>query len=161
MVSMLTLTRGESGDNAIGPELFDGLGLIRTEELAIANRYYGVDDQYFTRVVDYVAISVDERVAGGRTIFHGAGVGARVAGRFHVEHGRIHPGGTLAGHIRRRANAVARSIDHGIGGSAVKRFIVDHAPGLHDEPEQDAELLLGHAALRSRRVTYRLTVPGR
>ena len=52
-VSMLTLTRGESGDNAIGSELFDALGLIRTEELAIANRYYGVDDQYFTRVVDY------------------------------------------------------------------------------------------------------------
>ena len=32
-VSLLTLTRGESGDNAIGPELFDALGLIRTEEL--------------------------------------------------------------------------------------------------------------------------------
>ena len=32
-VSMLTLTRGESGDNAIGPELFDAVGLIRTEEL--------------------------------------------------------------------------------------------------------------------------------
>src|ERR1051326_7371275 len=30
-VSMLTLTRGESGDNAIGPELFDAVGLIRTE----------------------------------------------------------------------------------------------------------------------------------
>src|SRR5262249_37521970 len=32
-VSLLTLTRGESGDNAIGPELFDAVGLIRTEEL--------------------------------------------------------------------------------------------------------------------------------
>ena len=32
-VSLLTLNRGESGDNAIGSELFDGLGLIRTEEL--------------------------------------------------------------------------------------------------------------------------------
>jgi LmbE family N-acetylglucosaminyl deacetylase len=52
-VSMLTLTRGESGDNAIGPELFDALGLIRTEELAVANRHYGVDRQYFTTVVDY------------------------------------------------------------------------------------------------------------
>ncbi|HEV3485172.1 MAG TPA: PIG-L family deacetylase [Vicinamibacterales bacterium] len=52
-VSMLTLTRGESGDNAIGPELFDALGLIRTEELLLANRYYGVDRQYFTSVVDY------------------------------------------------------------------------------------------------------------
>ena len=52
-VSLLTLTRGESGDNAIGPELFDALGLLRTEELAIASRYYGVDRQYFGTVVDY------------------------------------------------------------------------------------------------------------
>jgi LmbE family N-acetylglucosaminyl deacetylase len=52
-VSLLTLTRGEAGDNALGPQLFDGLGLIRTEELAVADRYYGVDQQYFTSVVDY------------------------------------------------------------------------------------------------------------
>ena len=52
-VSLLTLTRGEAGDNALGPQLFDGLGLIRTEELAVSNEYYGVDRQYFTSVVDY------------------------------------------------------------------------------------------------------------
>ncbi len=52
-VSLLTLTRGESGDNAIGPELFDALGLIRTEELLVAGRYYGVDRQYFGTMVDY------------------------------------------------------------------------------------------------------------
>ncbi|MCC7178511.1 MAG: PIG-L family deacetylase [Acidobacteria bacterium] len=52
-VSLLTLTRGEAGDNALGPQLFDALGLIRTEELAVSNRYYGVDQQYFTSVVDY------------------------------------------------------------------------------------------------------------
>jgi LmbE family N-acetylglucosaminyl deacetylase len=52
-VSLLTLTRGESGDNAIGPELFDALGLIRTEELLLADRYYGVEQQYFGTVVDY------------------------------------------------------------------------------------------------------------
>jgi LmbE family N-acetylglucosaminyl deacetylase len=52
-VSLLTLTRGESGDNAIGSELFDALGLIRTEELLVADRYYGVDAQYFTSVADY------------------------------------------------------------------------------------------------------------
>jgi hypothetical protein len=50
---MLTLNRGESGDNAIGPQLFDGLGLIRTEELAVSNRHYGVDAQYYTSVADY------------------------------------------------------------------------------------------------------------
>src|SRR5437016_4799079 len=52
-VSLLTLNRGESGDNAIGPELFDAVGLIRTEELLRAGRYYGLDRQYFTSVIDY------------------------------------------------------------------------------------------------------------
>jgi LmbE family N-acetylglucosaminyl deacetylase len=52
-LALMTLNRGESGDNAIGSQLFDGLGLIRTEELRISDRYYGVDEQYFTTVVDY------------------------------------------------------------------------------------------------------------
>lgn len=52
-LALLTLNRGESGDNAIGAELFEGLGLIRTEELIDSDRYYGVDDQYFTTVADY------------------------------------------------------------------------------------------------------------
>ncbi|MBI3490688.1 MAG: PIG-L family deacetylase, partial [Acidobacteria bacterium] len=52
-VSLMTLTRGESGDNAIGPQLFDGLGVIRTEELLVADAYYGVGTQYFTTVADY------------------------------------------------------------------------------------------------------------
>jgi LmbE family N-acetylglucosaminyl deacetylase len=52
-LALLTLSRGESGDNAIGAELFDALGLLRTEELRVADRYYGVDDQYFTTAIDY------------------------------------------------------------------------------------------------------------
>src|SRR5215831_2967856 len=52
-VSLLTLNRGEAGDNAIGSELFDALGVIRTEELLRADQYYGVDQQYFTSVIDY------------------------------------------------------------------------------------------------------------
>jgi LmbE family N-acetylglucosaminyl deacetylase len=52
-VSLLTLNRGESGDNAIGPELFDAVGLIRTEELLMAGRYYGLDRQYFTTAIDF------------------------------------------------------------------------------------------------------------
>ncbi len=51
--AMLTLNRGEAGDNAIGPELFDALGLIRTDELARAAEYYGLDEQYFTRAADF------------------------------------------------------------------------------------------------------------
>lgn len=49
---LLTLNRGEGGANLIGPELFDALGIVRTEELLAAGRYYGVD-QFFTRVVDF------------------------------------------------------------------------------------------------------------
>lgn len=52
-LALMTLNRGESGDNAIGSQLFDGLGLIRTEELLVADAYYGVDRQYFTTVIDY------------------------------------------------------------------------------------------------------------
>ncbi len=51
--ALLTINRGEAGDNAIGPELFDALGLIRTDELARAGQYYGLDEQYFTQVADY------------------------------------------------------------------------------------------------------------
>jgi LmbE family N-acetylglucosaminyl deacetylase len=49
---LLTLNRGEGGANLIGPELYDALGLVRTEELLAAGRYYGVD-QMFTRVTDF------------------------------------------------------------------------------------------------------------
>ncbi len=51
--ALFTLNRGEAGANAVGSELFDGLGLLRTEELLLADRYYGLDDQYFTSATDY------------------------------------------------------------------------------------------------------------
>ena len=49
---LLTLNRGEGGANLIGPELYDALGILRTEELLAAGRYYGVY-QMFTRVTDF------------------------------------------------------------------------------------------------------------
>ena len=51
--ALLSLNRGEAGANAIGPELFDALGLIRARELVLSGRYYGLDDLYFTTAVDY------------------------------------------------------------------------------------------------------------
>ncbi len=48
----LSLTRGEGGQNGIGPELGVALGLIRSEELLAARRLDG-GDQFFTRVMDY------------------------------------------------------------------------------------------------------------
>ena len=51
-VNLLTLNRGEGGQNVMGPDLYDALGLVRTQELLSADRYMGVD-QYFTRAVDF------------------------------------------------------------------------------------------------------------
>jgi len=51
-VAYLSLTRGEGGQNLIGPELQEGLGLIRTEELLAARRLDGAR-QFFTRALDY------------------------------------------------------------------------------------------------------------
>lgn len=49
---LVTLTRGEGGQNKIGPELFDQLGITRTEELLASGRFYAIQ-QFFTRAVDY------------------------------------------------------------------------------------------------------------
>jgi LmbE family N-acetylglucosaminyl deacetylase len=48
----LSLNRGEGGQNLIGPELGEALGLIRTEELLAARRLDGAR-QYFTRAYDF------------------------------------------------------------------------------------------------------------
>ena len=49
---LLTLNRGEGGQNAMSPDMYDALGLVRTQELLAADRYYGVE-QYWTRAIDY------------------------------------------------------------------------------------------------------------
>jgi LmbE family N-acetylglucosaminyl deacetylase len=51
-VAYLSLNRGEGGQNIIGPELFDALGVIRTEELLQARRLDGAR-QFFTRAFDF------------------------------------------------------------------------------------------------------------
>jgi LmbE family N-acetylglucosaminyl deacetylase len=51
-VLLLTLNRGEGGQNKVGSNLFDVLGVLRTLELSGADRYYGVE-QRFTRVADF------------------------------------------------------------------------------------------------------------
>jgi LmbE family N-acetylglucosaminyl deacetylase len=48
----LSLSRGEGGQNLIGPELGEALGLIRTEELLGARALDGAR-QYFTRAFDF------------------------------------------------------------------------------------------------------------
>ncbi|MBZ5694198.1 MAG: PIG-L family deacetylase [Acidobacteriia bacterium] len=50
-VGLLTITRGQGGQNAIGPEQDAPLGVVRTTELLAADDHYGVH-QFFTRAVD-------------------------------------------------------------------------------------------------------------
>src|SRR5213075_2763489 len=48
----LSVTRGDGGQNLIGPELREGLGVIRTEELLAARRLdHG--NQFFSRAIDF------------------------------------------------------------------------------------------------------------
>jgi LmbE family N-acetylglucosaminyl deacetylase len=51
-VALLTLTRGEGGQNDLGPEQAPQLGLIRTEELLAATRGYGVK-LFFANAPDF------------------------------------------------------------------------------------------------------------
>lgn len=48
----LSLTRGDGGQNLIGPEIRELLGLIRTQELLAARRIDG-GQQFFTRAIDF------------------------------------------------------------------------------------------------------------
>jgi LmbE family N-acetylglucosaminyl deacetylase len=51
-VALLTLNRGEGGENLMSNDFNDALGLVRTQELLAADRYYGVQ-QFFTNAVDF------------------------------------------------------------------------------------------------------------
>lgn len=51
-LTLLTLNRGEGGANVMSSDYFDALGLVRTQELLAADRYYGTQ-QFWTRVCDY------------------------------------------------------------------------------------------------------------
>ncbi|MSO56541.1 MAG: hypothetical protein EXQ55_06420 [Acidobacteria bacterium] len=57
---LATATRGDGGQNEIGPEIFDALAVLRTEELAALHRF-DASEQYFTRAVDFgYSFSIDE-----------------------------------------------------------------------------------------------------
>jgi LmbE family N-acetylglucosaminyl deacetylase len=48
--TLLTLTRGEGGQNAMSAETYDALGLMRTNELLRASEFYGVKQLWGTEV---------------------------------------------------------------------------------------------------------------
>ena len=49
---LMTLNRGEGGQNKIGSNLSDVLGVLRSEELLASDQHYGVQDR-FSRVADF------------------------------------------------------------------------------------------------------------
>ena len=49
---LMTLNRGEGGQNKIGSNLSDVLGVLRSEELLASDQYYGLQDR-FSRVADF------------------------------------------------------------------------------------------------------------
>src|SRR5260370_3818511 len=49
---IMTLTRGEGGQNIMSADAWAELGLLRTEELLAADRYYNAD-QYFGTEADF------------------------------------------------------------------------------------------------------------
>jgi LmbE family N-acetylglucosaminyl deacetylase len=50
--TLLTLTRGEGGQNVMSSDYWDQLGEVRTQELLSADQYYGVH-QYWASVADF------------------------------------------------------------------------------------------------------------
>src|SRR5436190_1121714 len=58
--ALATATRGNGGQNEIGPEIFEALGVLRTQELGALHRFDGAE-QYFTRAVDFgYSFGIDE-----------------------------------------------------------------------------------------------------
>jgi LmbE family N-acetylglucosaminyl deacetylase len=49
---LMTLNRGEGGQNKIGSNLSDVLGVLRAEELLASDEYYGIQER-FSRVADF------------------------------------------------------------------------------------------------------------
>ena len=69
-VLLMTLNRGEGGQNKVGSNLSDVLGVLRTLELLAADEYYGVQER-FSRVADFgFSKSADETFAkwGGHDV---------------------------------------------------------------------------------------------
>src|SRR3978361_872340 len=58
--ALATAPPGNGGQNEIGPEIFEALGVLRTGELAALHRFDGAE-QYFTRAVDFgYSFGIDE-----------------------------------------------------------------------------------------------------
>jgi LmbE family N-acetylglucosaminyl deacetylase len=103
-VALLSITRGEGGQNALGPEQAPQLGLIRTQELLAATRGYGVK-LFFTRAKDFGYSKTPEEIEKiwGDQVLEDM---VRVIRTFHPNIVINHWGGVHGGHGHHQASGL-------------------------------------------------------
>lgn len=139
---LMTLTRGEGGQNKLGSNLFDVLGVLRTLELLAADRYYGVE-QRFSRVADFGYSKTPEETFqkwGGHDVALGDVV--RVIREFHPDVLIARFSGTERdGHGHHQASAILTREAFRAAANP-KRFPEQIAEGL--QPWQAKKLYIGN-----------------
>jgi LmbE family N-acetylglucosaminyl deacetylase len=139
---LMTLTRGEGGQNKLGSNLFDALGVLRTLELLASDRYYGVE-QRFSRVADFGYSKTAEETFQK---WHGHDIAlgdmVRVIRTFHPDVLVARFSGTPRdGHGHHQASAILTKEAFRAAGDP-KRFPEQIAEGL--EPWQPKKLYIGN-----------------
>jgi LmbE family N-acetylglucosaminyl deacetylase len=141
-VLLMTLNRGEGGQNKVGSNLSDVLGVLRTLELLAADEYYGVQER-FSRVADFgFSKSADETFAkwGGHDVALGDMV--RVIRTFRPDVLVARFSGTERdGHGHHQASAILTK-EAFRAAADPKRFPEQIAQGL--EPWQAKKLYIGN-----------------
>ena len=141
-VLLMTLNRGEGGQNKIGSNLSDVLGVLRTLELLAADQYYGVQER-FSRVADFgFSKSADETFSkwGGHDVALGDMV--RVIRTFHPDVLVARFSGTERdGHGHHQASSILTQ-EAFRAAADPKRFPEQIAQGL--EPWQAKKLYIGN-----------------
>ena len=65
--TLVTATRGEGGQNEIGPELFESLAVLRTEELLAAHKFDGAEQYSRARWTSATRSASKRRSRSGAT----------------------------------------------------------------------------------------------
>ncbi|MGA8869109.1 MAG: PIG-L family deacetylase [Candidatus Sulfotelmatobacter sp.] len=141
-VMLMTMNRGEGGQNKVGSNLSDVLGVLRTLELLAADQYYGVEER-FSRVADFgFSKSADETFAkwGGHDVALGDMVRVIRTFRPDVLIARF-SGTTRDGHGNHQASAILTKEAFRAAGDP-KRFPEQLAQGL--QPWQAKKLYVGN-----------------
>jgi LmbE family N-acetylglucosaminyl deacetylase len=139
---LMTLTHGEGGQNKLGSNLFDELGVLRTLELTASDRYYGVE-QRFSHVADF-GYSKNPEETFEKWHGHDIALGdiVRVIRTFHPDVLIARFSGTERdGHGHHQASAILTKEAFRVAADP-KRFPEQIAAGL--EPWQPKKLYIGN-----------------